>query len=65
MDKNIELEINTLITERILLYHSQLIKTGQIKEVKVEFSSVIPKLSHYSQTEHMQTDDQPINPSPL
>lgn len=62
MDKLLESEINTLITKRILVYHSQLISTGQIEEVALKGPSAIPLFSHYSQSACMQTDGPSTSP---
>ncbi len=41
MNKILESEINALVTEHILTYHSQLISTGQIKDVALKGPSAI------------------------
>lgn len=65
MDKSLEIEINALITERILAYHSQLIATGQIKAVALTGPSAIPSISRCNQSAHTQKDAPSINPVPL
>jgi len=57
MDKILALEIDALITKRILAYHSQLISTGQIQSVDLEGPRANPPLSHCNRSERMQKDD--------
>lgn len=64
MKKSLEMEINTLITERILTYHAQLIENGQIKPVELNGPSVIRPASHCNRLGHMQTDGQQEDPAP-
>ncbi len=54
MDKILKKEIDTMITGRILGYHSLLIETGQIQAVELKGPSATPPLSHCNQSEHMQ-----------
>lgn len=42
MDRVLKSEVNALITDRILAYHSQLIETGQIQDVELKGPSAIP-----------------------
>ena len=64
MDATLQSEINSLITRRILAYHSQLIENGQIQVVEIPGPRAIPPFSHCNQSEHMQMDDHSINLAP-
>ena len=56
MNKILESEINALVTEHILTYHSQLISTGQIKDVALKGPSAIRLPSHCNPSGRMRLD---------
>lgn len=62
MKEKLRLEIDTMIKGRILMYHNQLISSGQIKVVKCKNLTTNPQSSHYIQKEHMQRNSDSKDP---
>ena len=62
MDKTLEIEINALITNRILAYHSRLIKSGQIDDIALKGPSAIHPPSHCNQSGHKRQDGRSEGP---
>ena len=57
MNKELEQEIDSMITRRILMYHRNLVKTGAIKDIPNECPSAIPQSSRCNRLGHRPTDD--------